>query len=131
HEGVPRVFAEKLKALGAAGAVDGAGAAGFLAIDPGGFAGIALRRCESAGVQVFAGAALERLTVSGDGWLLVLDGPTELRARFAIDTTGDANAAALAGVRTEAAAPAELQHASYIFRIDGIDPALLDAMERA
>jgi hypothetical protein len=52
-----------------------------------------------------------------------------LRAAFVVDASGDANAAVLAGADAEAAPSALLQHASFIFRIDGASAT--DALERA
>lgn len=133
HRGLPRTFAEALHAAGGAGAVDWSGQAGFLAIDPAGFADHAARALGR--VQRWMDATPTAIRLGDDGCELAVERGgarfANVRARFVIDASGDANAAALAGVRTERADNAHLQHASFLFRLDGVDPAAADPMERA
>ncbi len=136
HPGIPRAFAGALAARGAAGDVEWAGAAGFVPIDPAQFQRLAEelvepradRRMRARLVGVEARGAREplRLRLESAG-----AAPETLEAWTLVDSTGDAGAAALAGAPVEAASAEELQHASYIVRIDGVDPATLDRMERA
>ncbi|HUB67750.1 MAG TPA: FAD-dependent oxidoreductase [Candidatus Methylacidiphilales bacterium] len=55
---------------------------------------------------------------------------TGCRARFIIDTSGDAHAAVAAGVPTEVSAPEELQHPTFVFRISGANPKDLTGYQR-
>jgi hypothetical protein len=52
------------------------------------------------------------------------------RARFMIDTSGDAYAAEMIGVPTEISLPGELQHATFIFRVSGANPGDLEGYQR-
>lgn len=136
HAGVPRAFLETLVRSGAAGATDWAGQAGFVAIDPAAFAAEALALCDRSGrIERWNGATLTRLTLSGSSAELCVDrgreGSRVVHAWTVIDTTGDANAAALARAATEAASPDQLQHASFIVRVDGVDNDACDSIERA
>jgi hypothetical protein len=139
HPGIPRAFAEALMASGGAGQADWAGEAGFLPIDPEAFAALAEVLCDaSLGIDRWMDSRVAALTLAGGpDDVCVLEAmrggqrPDTATAWTVVDTTGDANAAALAGVATESAAPGQLQHASYIFRIDGVDAAALEGMERA
>ncbi len=136
HQGIPRVFAERLIAAGATGGVDWAGSAAFLEIDPDGFAALAADLCvASCGIHLARAARVVLADDPAANCMLVEGASTDpddmIGVRTVIDTTGDANAAAAAGAATERAAPEELQHASYIFRVDGVDVAALDGMERA
>ncbi|MFN2426360.1 MAG: FAD-dependent oxidoreductase [Candidatus Binatia bacterium] len=58
-------------------------------------------------------------------------GRAPVSAWTVIDTTGDANAATLLGAPTESAEPEDLQHPSYIFRVENVETGILDSMERA
>lgn len=139
HRGLPRAFAELLVSRGLAGEVDWARSAGFLPIDPEGFASMAERLCaEAPHISRWTStrlASLELALDDGDVCRVEVEPPGGVRwtatAWTVIDTTGDANAATLAGVPTESASPEELQHPSYIFRVDGVDVAALNRMERA
>jgi len=139
HEGIPRAFAAALTERGEAGKVEWAGTAGFLPIDPDAFSALAESFCDRLPLLERAmGTRLTRLELPlGNHAPFALEFES-VRARHepvtawtVIDTTGDANAAALLGVPTDIAAPEDLQHASYIFRIDGVETVVLDAMERA
>jgi hypothetical protein len=139
HEGVPRVFSEALLDRGDAGDVQWAGPAGYLPIDPAGFASLASALCDSA--PRLERAMNTELVEIGlpfgnlEPFALELAGGVAIgrsvTAWTVVDTTGDANVATLLGAPTEAAAPADLQHPSYIFRMDGVETSLLDRMEAA
>ncbi len=139
HQGLPRFFAETLMADCSAGEVGWAGDASFLPIDPQEFGNLAEHLCgRSVSIDRWMDASLTGLALAhGDGGMCGIDversGGLEAHASAwaVVDATGDATAAALAGVQTEYALPDELQHASYIFRIDGVDGAALDHLERA
>lgn len=153
HAGIPRAFAEALAGRGAAGEVEWAGAAGFLPIDPAGLRRLAEElvdgradrrmrarltavRTGTTGAPIHSEAPGEAPGEdSGEPLRLDLESAAEgfeaIEAWTLVDATGDASAAAVAGAPVEAAAPDELQHASYIVRIDGVDLARLDRMERA
>src|SRR5580658_4766784 len=55
---------------------------------------------------------------------------TSCRARFIIDTSGDARAAVAIGVPTEVSSPGELQHPTFIFRVSGANPKDLAGYQR-
>ena len=132
HEGQPRAIAELLVARGAAGGVDWAGSAGFLAIEPDAFARVASDSCTGARIDVRTGAEVLEVVLGDDECRVTFMNAGErevARCRTVVDTTGDANAAVAGGAATERAAPDELQHASLIFRIDGAGE--LEPMERA
>lgn len=139
HPGIPRAFAEALVASGGAGQPEWAGDAGFLPIDPEAFSALADVLCDaSSGIERRMGSRVTALTLAaGPDDICVVeaergDGRRETATAWTvIDTTGDANAATLAGVATESATPEELQHASFLFRIDGVDAAALEGMEKA
>lgn len=138
HAGLPRAFAGKMLANGSAGAVDWAGNSAFLAIEPDGFTATAEALLAGERIAILLGSRLHDVRPplsSSEPWQLLLDAAGGERVGVAawtvIDTTGDANAAAMAGIATEIAAAEDLQHASFIVRVDGVDVAALDAMERA
>ncbi len=139
HPGLPRALAARLVASGAAGDVDWAGSAAFLAIDPEAFARDIADLCcreERIDVRMQSDLVAVELAAGPREWCCVTfddaDGSrVAATAWTVVDTTGDANAAARAGVRTERAEPDELQHASFIFRIDGVESGDLTPMERA
>jgi 2-polyprenyl-6-methoxyphenol hydroxylase-like FAD-dependent oxidoreductase len=139
HPGIPTAFAERLREAGKAGSVGWARSAGFLHIDPQAFGALAATLLDqAAGITVHTGAELRSLRLARDAddasvLEYAANGGTIETARAAcvIDATGDATAAALAGAPTERARPEELQHASFIARLDDIDTDTLDAMERA
>ncbi|HXC50645.1 MAG TPA: FAD-dependent oxidoreductase [Candidatus Limnocylindrales bacterium] len=139
HPGLPQALAGRLIASGAAGAVDWAGNAAFLAVDPEAFAretANLCRRDERIDVRMQSElVAVELAAGPRECCSITFDDPDGRRvtamAWTVVDTTGDANAADRAGVRTERAGPEELQHASFIFRIDGVDTGDLTPMERA
>jgi hypothetical protein len=74
------------------------------------------------GPEVSDGEAL--LTVRVDGALC------ELRARAVVDASGDAAVVALAGGAFEQSAPGELQCASYIFRLAGVEAGAVSGFAR-
>jgi hypothetical protein len=137
HAGLPRALATRLQKDGSAGGVEWAGGAGFVAIDP--FAFASLAECllaENSRIDVERGASVTVVALADSGpsevCFLGENGRAGRAAAWnVIDTSGDAVAATLAGAATEQAAAADLQHASYIFRIDGADADALDNMERA
>jgi FAD-dependent oxidoreductase family protein len=57
-------------------------------------------------------------------------GERALEAAVVVDTSGDAAAAELGGAATEMAAPGELQCASYVFRLEGVDTSGLAGFAR-
>ncbi|HYC55068.1 MAG TPA: FAD-dependent oxidoreductase [Candidatus Binatia bacterium] len=130
HAGLPQAFAKALAARGGAGEIGWAGSAGFLAIDPLVFAALGADSCKRAGVQVRCDADVVEVRAS-ERWHAALAGGPAIGAGAIIDCSGDATAAALAGLRVEQSPGEELQHASYIFRVDGVDAASLTPMERA
>lgn len=139
HEGIPRAFAELLEERGQAGKVDWAGPAGFLPIDPDGFVVLAEELCDGSPLlERRMGTRLTRLELPMGNlkpYLVEFESPGAIwetvTAWTVIDATGDANAAFLLGANMETAAPEDLQHPSYIFRVDNVDLDAVDAMERA
>jgi hypothetical protein len=139
HEGLPRFFSEALLDRGDAGDVEWAGPAGYLPIDPAGFTSLAETLCDSLpNLERAMDTELEEIGLpfgNLEPFALELAGGSALRrsvtAWTVVDATGDANAAELLGAPTEAAAPADLQHPSYIFRLDNVDTDSLDRMECA
>lgn len=136
HAGVPRAFTASLKEAGGTGAVDWSGQAGFLPIDPATYAAEAARLCNRSGrIERVNGASLTRVTPTDSSIELCFQQPggtsRVVHAWTVIDASGDANAATLAGARTESASSAQLQHLSFIFRVDGIDALSCDGMQKA
>jgi len=138
HDGIPRALAEGLIERGAAGKVEWAGAAGFLPIDPDAFPALAAELCDRLpSIERAMSSRLVRLELPAGHrkpFVLELDSSTVTAAVSAwtvIDATGDANAASLLGATIDAAAPEDLQHPSYIFRVDNVETGALDSMERA
>ncbi|MFN2375394.1 MAG: FAD-dependent oxidoreductase [Candidatus Binatia bacterium] len=134
HPGLPRAFAEALRSRGAAGEVEWAGAAGFLPIDPETFADLASQACDASGVERAMLTRLRGIVLpsgSAAAFELDLEASTArtVSAWTVVDATGDAAAAFLLGADTQAAPAAQLQHPSYILRIDGVGD--FERMERA
>lgn len=138
HPGLPRAFAEAMRAEGSAGQVDWAGTSGFLPIQPEGLAELASRGLHQAQVDCLTDFSLREIlwpTAAGEACQLRLGcgkgTHRSITAWTVVDASGDAAAATAGSAETAMAAADLLQHASYIFRIDGIDAASMGAMECA
>jgi hypothetical protein len=138
HPGLPRQFAEGLRAAGAAGSAERAGRVYVLPIQPPGFAEFAAKLCartpelevrtrcevvaaalatDSAGRQAFSASSAR-------------DGETGFTASVLVDASGDASLGWLAGAEVAAAGPGELQLPSLIFRMSGVDSSGLSGFAR-
>ncbi|HYB99578.1 MAG TPA: FAD-dependent oxidoreductase [Candidatus Limnocylindrales bacterium] len=134
HPGIPQAFARALERSGRAGGIGWAGTAAYLAIDPMAFAELALHSCSRAGVDVRCRSTLTAVELGAtprEPSRLHVQHGDAVAARTVVDCSGDAAVAALAGAAVEQAGPLELQHCSYIFRVDGVGADGLDAMEGA
>lgn len=136
HPGFPREFAEALVQAGAAGPPTWAGRVAVLPTEPAGLAAHAERICaEAEGLTVWMRATLEsaqladvpaqasRLGIARDS------GPAEVSAAIVVDASGDGAVAHLGGAEWTMAGPGELQAASYIFELAGLEPGSLAGLE--
>lgn len=136
HEGLPQAFAEALIRKGGAGRVEWAGAAGYLPIDPEAFTELAETLCDRfPNIERRMGTRLTALGQPLGKWkpfqLELDEGQATWTAWTVVDATGDANAAVLLGAEVDEAAPEDVQHPSYIFRIDDVEASALDGLEKA
>jgi len=132
NSGLPARLAAGLHAAGAAGEVERAGRVYVLPIDPPRYAAFLARACERiAGLELRTESELIAAERSADAprrhWTLRARSrkcaSTEISTGWLVDTTGDANAAALAGAALEAPPAEILQLPSLIFRMAGVDRA--------
>jgi len=137
HAGFPARFARGLAERGAAGAPERAGKVWFLPTDPPRLASYARELCEgAAGLTLRLGAELVAAEAprSPDApFVLELRGPAgpeRVEAALAIDASGDAALAALAGADLDASPPVELQSPSYIVRLAAVDTRALEPFAR-
>jgi len=137
HAGIPAALARRLEADGSAASPERAGRVWYLPVTPDALSaayaelcraepGLEVRfRAELAGAELSADPSGESLLRVGSG-----DGEAELVAAVVVDASGDAAAAALGGAATEQAPPDELQCASYVFRLAGVDTSQLAGFAR-
>jgi len=136
HAGLPRRFAEGLRAAGGAGAPERAGRVWFLPTRPPVFADYAAKLCAACHeLDVRTGTALVGARLAADAEseleLACPDGRHErVGARIVIDTTGDAAAADLGGAELGVDSGDALQHPSYIFEMADVDTAELVGFTR-
>jgi hypothetical protein len=129
NRGIPSRFAAGLRAAGAAGEVERAGRVYVLPIEPPRYAAFLAELCErTAGLEVRTETELvgvQRIAERERHWELRArnreSGPSGVATGWLVDTTGDANAAVLAGASVETAGPEEIQLPSFIFRLAGVD----------
>jgi glycine/D-amino acid oxidase-like deaminating enzyme len=127
-----------LRAAGAAGEVERAGRVYVLPIEPTRYAAFLAELCErTTGLEVRTESELievEHADERGQYWTLRASdrksGVSEISAGWLVDTTGDANAAVLAGASVHAAGPEEIQLPSFIFRLGGVDRSELVGFEK-
>jgi hypothetical protein len=138
NPGFPSRLAAGLRAAGAAGAAERAGQVYVLPIEPPLYAAFLAELCErTPGLEVQTESELigvERVAESERRWALCArnheGGASEFSAGWLVDTTGDANAAVLAGASVEAAGPEEIQLPSFIFRLTGVDRSACDGFAK-
>jgi len=136
NSGLPGRLAAGLRAAGAAGEVERAGRVYVLPIDPPRYAAFLASACERiAGLEVRTESELVEVERSAEPrrhWTLRARSrgrapgevsKCEVSTGWIVDTTGDANAAALAGAALETPATEILQLPSFIFRMAGVDRA--------
>jgi hypothetical protein len=129
NPGMPGRLAAGLRAAGVAGEVERAGRVYVLPIEPPRYAAFLGELCaRTAGLEVRTGSELigvERSAENRRGWTLRARnrqrGESGISTGWLLDTSGDANAALLAGASLEAPGPAEIQLPSFIFRMAGVD----------
>jgi hypothetical protein len=135
--GFPARFARGLARRGGAGAPERAGKVWFLPTDPPRLAAYARELCEgSARLRLRLETELVAAALPRDAaapFELTLRGPSgeeRVHAALAIDASGDATLAALAGAELEETDPARLQRPSYIVRLEDVDTRALEPFER-
>jgi hypothetical protein len=129
NPGMPGRLAAGLRAAGVAGEVERAGRVYVLPIEPPRYAAFLAELCErTTGLEVRTESELvgvERSAEKRRRWGLRTrnrEGDVSgLAAGWLLDTTGDANAAALAGASLEVPGSDVLQLPSFIFRMAGVD----------
>jgi FAD dependent oxidoreductase len=137
HPGLPARFARGLASRGGAGSPERAGRVWFLPTDPPRLADYARELCEAApqlalrlGAELVAAAAPAS---AGAPFVLELEGRRgreRVAATVAIDASGDAALAALAGAPLDLSPPEALQSPSYIVRLAGVDTRALEPFAR-
>ena len=128
NPGMPSRLASGLRAAGVAGEAERAGRVYVLPIEPPRYAAFLAELCErTPGLEVRTESELikvEHTETSERRWALRVRnrecGVSGIAAGWLVDSSGDANAAALAGASVEAAAPEEIQLPSFIFRMGGV-----------
>lgn len=134
HDGFPRRFAELLIRRGAARAPERAGRVFVLPTFPHLLRALARELCEAT-VNLELCLASNALSASRDGRGLELriergGAVRVVSAAIGVDTSGDANLAALLGVDCREESAGVLQNPSFIFRVRGIDPAQAEGFAR-
>jgi hypothetical protein len=131
--GVARELAE---ALG--GAPERAGRAWYLPMRPAAWSALLRARCEAEGPRLALrlGTACEGAEIAasanGESLLRLRERGElrELRASAVVDASGDAAVVAQAGAAFSVAPPGELQCASYVFRLSGVERGALSGFAR-
>ena len=129
NPGMPSRLAAGLQAAGVAGEVERAGLVYVLPIEPPRYAVFLAELCDrTPGLEVRTESELievEYTEASERCWTLRARNRKRSVSKATtgclVDTSGDANAAALAGALVEAAAPEEIQLPSFIFRMGGVE----------
>jgi 2-polyprenyl-6-methoxyphenol hydroxylase-like FAD-dependent oxidoreductase len=128
HAGFPRRLAERLAALGGTGPVERAGGCFVLPTRPQVLERLLPLLCEKTPGLALAldtlvqGAELARSASDPSRITTLHQGVSRgIEARIVIDATGDATVAALGGAEILRASPAQLQHASYVFRLRDVE----------
>jgi len=122
-------LAAGLRAARVAGEVERAGRVYVLPIEPPRYAAFLAELCErTSGLEVRTETELIGVERTAEGerhWSLRVRNRQSIVVGITtsclVDTTGDANAAMLAGASVEAAGPEEIQLPSFIFRLAGVD----------
>jgi len=138
NPGFPGRLAAGLRAAGVAGDVERAGRVYVLPIEPPRYAAYLAELCaRTPGLALRTDAELISVTRAperGRHWRLRARDRErdfiEAETGWLVDTSGDANAAALAGAALEAAGPEEIQLPSFIFRLGGVDRVAFVGFER-
>ncbi len=134
NPGFPRRFAEGLARAGGAGTLERAGRVYVLPIFPPVLEGFAAELCaRRTELVTWTGARLVAARIGSDGASLEAEREEarhEIEARLVVDASGDGGAAALTGAEVALAAPHELQCASYIVRLEGVEPEAIQGFKR-
>ncbi len=136
HAGLPRRFAAGLREAGGAGAPERAGRVWFLPVEPQAVSRHATGLCDR--MPGLAWRTDWRLVEASGGradepWRLAFETPggrSVVEAPVAVDATGDAALAAAAGAAVAEESADTLQCASWIFRLEGVEPGALAGMAR-
>lgn len=137
HPGLPARLADRLAAAGGAGAPERAGHVFVLPTRPPVLEALLARAVEATpglatarGSEVIA-ALLARDASAPSSLTLRCDGRvTTVEADLVVDATGDAAIAAAGSAALLSEAPERLQHASYVFRVRGMEDAALAGFGR-
>jgi hypothetical protein len=131
NPGLAGRFADALRAAGAAGRPERAGRVWVLPTYPPRLSAVALDLCAQVReLELRMRCALLGAQATGSGWELSLAGGARATARIAVDASGDAALAALAGAEHQQAGPGALQLPSFIFRLGGVDTRELGGFAR-
>ncbi len=139
QNGFPRYFAEELQERGGAGAPKDLGQAVVLPMYPREFQSLSddLVSRES-NLSVYRSTVVTGATATSNGWRISIqadrqkktDVPNRFTGDVLLDTTGDAAVAEMAGAETMTASTGDLQLPSYIVKISGVPPDLLEGFEK-
>jgi hypothetical protein len=134
HAGIPAEVARRVTAAGGAAPPERAGAVWYLPVRPEALSVTYAEMCrEAAGLEVRLASELvaaELATEPAGESLLRFGGGEELRAAVVVDASGDGDAAELGGAGIDQSPPEELQCASYVFRLEGVDTSGLSGFAR-
>jgi hypothetical protein len=134
NPGFPRRFAEGLARAGGAGALERAGRVYVLPVFPPVLEGFAAGRCaRRPGLATWTDARVVAARIAADAAALEVErggARVAVEAALVVDASGDGTAAALAGAEVALAAPDQLQCASYIVRLEGVEPEATQGFKR-
>ena len=138
NPGLPRRFAEGLRAEGGAGEPERAGMVWVLPIHPSVLEHYAARACDdAAGLTWWSDAEVVGATIGvavedASSTIVVArhERHHEIEARIVIDATGDAAVGALAGAASMIASAGKLQCPSFIFQVGGVGGAAVEGFAR-
>jgi len=137
HAGIAAEVAARAGEAADAAPPERAGRVWYLPVRPDALSAIYTDLCRSErGLELRLGTELAAAELSGDPtepsrlWLASGAGAGAAEVGVVVDASGDAEAAELGGAATELAAPEELQCASYVFRLEGVDTSELSGFAR-
>jgi len=134
HGGIAQELVRRVTDSGGAAPPERAGAVWYLPVRPDALSASYAELCrEAPGLDVRLGSELVAAELARDSAsesVLRFAGGADLRASAVVDASGDGDAAELGGAGTELAPPEQLQCASYVFRLEGVDTSGLAGFAR-